>query len=353
MSATSGDPKSRRFLLKSIGLAAMAGAAGLSLLPKPAWAQVPPTPTFGPAIDGYQPYVGQGMCYATAQPGVDDFRNLLKATYGRADLGITRGCNQGGQSEHKEGRALDYPFNAFGTGEAAQAAELLHWLLATDQYGNPHALARRLGIMYMIWNRQIWEAYRPNAGWQSYTGPDPHTNHIHFSFGWPGAHRQTTWWSQSGGEYPGGIYHRIRNAEGTGWSNFLPLAGAGTTQPAKGSDVAIAGMPDGSAHVVIVGADGGFYHQIRNAQGTGWSGFLPLMGGDGSQIARGSRVSAAGMPDGSLQVVVVGADGVIYSVMRRGRAGRTSCRWPGPGRRSRPRAVTWRSRVCRTGPRMW
>ncbi len=102
------------------------------------------------------------------------------------------------------------------------------------------------------------------------------------------------------------IYHRIRNAQGTGWSDFLPLAGAGTTQPAKGSDVAIAGMPDGSAHVVIVGADGGFYHQIRNAQGTGWSGFSPLMGGDGTQIAKGSRAGIAGMPDGSAHVLIVG-----------------------------------------------
>jgi hypothetical protein len=155
----------------------------------------PPTPVFGPAIDRYATYVGQTTCDPTAKPGVVDFRDLLRAEYGRADLGITRACGIGGRSEHKEGRALDYPFNAANSSQLAQATDLLNWLLATDQYGNTHALARRLGIMYIIWNKRIWRAYDPSAGWQAYTDGDPHTDHIHVSFSWAGARKQTTWWT--------------------------------------------------------------------------------------------------------------------------------------------------------------
>jgi hypothetical protein len=76
------------------------------------------------------------------------------------------------------------------------AATALHtWLLATDSHGNPHAMIRRFGIMYMIWNKQIWKAYQPSKGWQAYTGSNPHTDHTHFSFSWDGADRQTSFWT--------------------------------------------------------------------------------------------------------------------------------------------------------------
>ncbi|GKQ39634.1 hypothetical protein [Streptomyces sp. A012304] len=47
--------------------------------------------------------------------------------------------------------------------------------------------------MYMIWNRRIWMANRPGAGWQPYRGANPHTDHVHFSFSWAGARKETSW----------------------------------------------------------------------------------------------------------------------------------------------------------------
>ncbi|GAA4697520.1 CHAP domain-containing protein [Phytohabitans rumicis] len=112
----------------------------------------------------------------------------------------------------------------------------------------------------------------------------------------------------------GGVYHQIRNANGT-WTGFQPLAGMGTPTMAHGSDVAIAGLEDGSAQVVIVGADGGVYHQIRNANGT-WTGFLPRPGIGTTDTAKASRVAIAGLEDGSTQMLIVGADGGIYHQAR-------------------------------------
>ncbi len=187
-------------MLSALGTAA---ALAVALLAGPPAHAVPPTPTFPATIEGYAARQLFESCLSyVEQPGVADFSNLLRAEYGRADWGIHRACSEPGNSEHKEGRALDYPFNVNNATQKAQAEQLLAWLMATDQYGNTHALIRRLGIMYIIWNGRIWYSYRASQGWQDYDGASPHTDHIHFSFGWPGARKQTTWWTLGGS--PGG-----------------------------------------------------------------------------------------------------------------------------------------------------
>jgi hypothetical protein len=69
-------------------------------------------------------------------------------------------------------------------------------------------MARRLGVMYIIFNRRIWF---PGSGWRVYckqkprgcVSPSdgglrhPHTDHVHFSFTWDGARKHTTFWSPS------------------------------------------------------------------------------------------------------------------------------------------------------------
>ena len=111
------------------------------------------------------------------------------------------------------------------------------------------------------------------------------------------------------------VYHEIRNVDGS-WTGFQPLAGNGTPNPAGAKDVAITGMPDGSAQVLIIGADDRVYHEIRNADGQSWTGFQPLAGAGTSEPAGGKRVSIAGMPDGSAQVLIVGADNRVYHEIR-------------------------------------
>lgn len=168
---------------------------------QPAVHDPPSVPGFGPAIDALAAYDGQDTCDPTPQPGVLGLKDLLIAAYGPHTWGIVRDCAMGLQSEHKEGRALDFGFDYFDNVQRTEAEELLAWLLSTDRYGNREAPARRLGIMYMIWDDRIWKAYQVSAGWQDYgpcggtTGKSCHRDHIHFSFSRAGAHRQTTWWS--------------------------------------------------------------------------------------------------------------------------------------------------------------
>ncbi|HEV2772833.1 MAG TPA: hypothetical protein VGV57_08415 [Thermoleophilaceae bacterium] len=97
-------------------------------------------------------------------------------------------------SRHGEGRAVDWYRNANDPTQAAEAQRIIDWLLGPDAQGNQHALARRMGIEEVIWNRRIWTARRHAEGWRPYGGVNPHTDHLHIGMNWPGARMETSWW---------------------------------------------------------------------------------------------------------------------------------------------------------------
>ena len=176
-------------------LVALAGLALALALPSPAVA-APETRSPGPDIEALSPYQGQATCDPVARPGVVAFRDLVLAAYpGPAGSGFVRACSSRGTSEHKQGRAWDWRVDAADPEQAAQAAELMAWLTAPDEHGTPAAMARRLGVMYVIWDSKVWKSYQAARGWQSYVGGSPHTDHVHLSFSWAGASRQTSYWA--------------------------------------------------------------------------------------------------------------------------------------------------------------
>ncbi|MFD2763604.1 coiled-coil domain-containing protein [Micromonospora eburnea] len=94
----------------------------------------------------------------------------------RAGFNRFAGCYRpGGPWEHPKGRACDW---------SLQNSGFAPWHNNdTRMYGNNLAAflirnADRLGIYYVIWNRQIWF---PATGWKSYSGPSNHTDHVHMS----------------------------------------------------------------------------------------------------------------------------------------------------------------------------
>ncbi|WP_280677313.1 glycoside hydrolase domain-containing protein [Kitasatospora sp. MAA19] len=110
----------------------------------------------------------------------------------------------------------------------------------------------------------------------------------------------------------GNVYHQTRFANGS-WSGFAALPGVNSPRMAAGR-VAIAGLPDGSSQVLAIGGDGNVYHQTRFANGS-WSGFAALPG-NGTPTMAARTVGIAGLPDGSSQVAVVGGDGNVYHETR-------------------------------------
>ena len=152
-------------------------------------------------LEDYARYEAVLGCDVSPKPGVLAFRAWVKENYGErpgSPENIVRACELGNPSEHHEGRAWDWMIPDDATAQA-----LLDELLAEDECGNAHALLRRAGIMYVIYDRRMWRAYDRGPGfpapreWSAYTGPNPHTDHVHFSFGTPGAMGETSFYASA------------------------------------------------------------------------------------------------------------------------------------------------------------
>lgn len=148
----------------------------------PAPPGAPPPPADPPDAWGTRADLASGCApIGPVPPGVAAFRAWALARGGR-DGGVWRACEVGGRSEHHEGRAWDWMIDV-PTGRA-----LVDELLADGA-----ALARRAGVLYLIHDRRIWRAYEPR-GWSPYTGRNPHTDHVHFSFTRAGAAGRTSFY---------------------------------------------------------------------------------------------------------------------------------------------------------------
>ena len=154
----------------------------------------PKTPKFGKAIESYAAYEPNTVCDPVNRPGAEKIADLIRQTYGSDEsIGISRNACYT-TSEHNDGRAIDWMVDATTKTGRAKANAFLDWLLATDKYGNKDAMARRLGIMYIIFNRQIWRAY-DGGHWGPYNGTNPHTDHIHISLAFDGSTGRTSFWT--------------------------------------------------------------------------------------------------------------------------------------------------------------
>jgi hypothetical protein len=109
-------------------------------------------------------------------------RTLHALNEARANgFGRYASCHRsGGGGEHPKGRACDFAAAAGGFEDVNASG-------GDKQYGDNLAAffvsnASRLGVMYVIWYRQVW---MPGKGWSAYSGSggpaETHTNHVHLS----------------------------------------------------------------------------------------------------------------------------------------------------------------------------
>ena len=128
----------------------MAGLAAVAILLAPA----------GPAaaqVEDYADYQPQQWCSPAAKPGTKVLARWLVRRGGESGA-IGRACRSGGTSEHKEGRAFDWTLDAGRRADSRLAQAFLDEVFATDAHGNEHVKARRMGIMYIIWNDHMYSA---------------------------------------------------------------------------------------------------------------------------------------------------------------------------------------------------
>lgn len=176
----SKDPLMRFLPFTAVASVVCTAATGLSLLfAAPATAALPPaTPVAAevhveaqaevhvavPAprvprglpssIEPLAAYVGQDSCDPFVRRGTRELAQLLAHTYrsySATSWASTYACGTDGtQSEHYDGRAIDWMVSVQNKRQHAAAQAFLAWLLASDKAGNRFAMARRLGVMYVI-----------------------------------------------------------------------------------------------------------------------------------------------------------------------------------------------------------
>lgn len=179
---------------------ALAGILGAAVALTPLVVTTPPAA--GSTVDDYADYDGQRTCARVVLPGTEYLlRYLVRTRPGTRGVSLLRACTEG-TSEHKDGRALDWGVDVLVPREKAMAERWIAQVLAPDARGNQHALARRMGIMYIIWNDHIWSSYR-NFEASPYRPCDRladcsktlrHRDHVHVSLSRSGAAAQTTFY---------------------------------------------------------------------------------------------------------------------------------------------------------------
>ena len=197
-----------RVLVLVAGL--VAGALALAA-PSSAATPAPRTPAGLPsAIEGMADYVPQVACDQRTWPGTRALATYLVNTYKSTTpttWASTYACGTDGTpSEHSDGRAIDWMVSMTNARQKAAAFAAISWLLATDAQGNRFAMARRLGIMYLIYDNRMWGAW--SGQWEDYNGCQAksmqkaayanscHRTHIHISLSWNGAQGRTSFWTK-------------------------------------------------------------------------------------------------------------------------------------------------------------
>jgi hypothetical protein len=156
--------------------------------------------------EDYASYQPQTTCRKHPMPGTKVLAAWINRRFGGGPAAATmRPCNSGGTSEHKDGRAIDWTMDATKAADREEVARFFDKLFATDADGNPHALARRMGIMYLIWNDHIYASYRQFEARDYLDSSCPsvqrcsktlrHRDHVHISLSRPGGRGATSWYA--------------------------------------------------------------------------------------------------------------------------------------------------------------
>lgn len=147
----------------------------------------------------YQP---EKRCSPRAKPGAEHLAAWLVRTYGGRRGRIGSACTDA-ISEHQEGRAIDWGNDATTRAGRQRVTEFLRDVLAEDHRDRPAAKARRMGVMYVIWDDEMYAAWR---GFE----PEPylssscrkvtkcsktlrHRDHVHISLTRQGGFGNTSW----------------------------------------------------------------------------------------------------------------------------------------------------------------
>ena len=178
----------------------------LALLAAPVLTPVAHAAEYDDPPEDYASYQPQTKCRKTALPGTRALAAWINKKFdGGSATASVRACSSGGTSEHKDGRAIDWSMDATKKKERREVAQFLGTLLAEDEDENDHALARRMGVMYVIWNDRMYASYDEFARrdyrsssckkLKSCPATLRHRDHVHISLSRRGGRGETSWYA--------------------------------------------------------------------------------------------------------------------------------------------------------------
>jgi hypothetical protein len=141
---------------------------------------------------------GGKNCTGGFTRGAQRLQDWLRANWGPAKIGgydcRPNTNNPSKTSIHGVGRASDWHRNAGNATHRGQVASFIRRMSA-----NGAAMARATGVQYWIWNRQQYSVRGTTVLRRSYSGPNPHTDHVHIEQNLAGSRLQTSYWRLAGG----------------------------------------------------------------------------------------------------------------------------------------------------------
>jgi len=156
-------------------------------------------------IEDYASYDGPQKCHAKPRAGTDYLGHWVARHFGGGYVGYGRQCDKsdGPTSEHQTGQAFDWSLDATKRHDRRTAKDFFHRIFEKDARGNTDAWARRMGIMYLIWDDEMypaWNEFRPEPYLSSSCKSKKkcpttlrHRNHVHVSLDMDGAKGRTSW----------------------------------------------------------------------------------------------------------------------------------------------------------------
>src|SRR5262249_5981375 len=119
--------------------------------------------------------------------------------------------------------------------------------------------AEKIGVQFIIWDRNSWSPSRAQPKLRAYTGPVPHIDHVHVELSPAGAQRMTEWFSDTGNAPP-----PPESDTATVTASSLNLRSGPST-----SYSILTTMPNGATVTVLQGPSNGWYNVTYNGT-TGW-----------------------------------------------------------------------------------
>lgn len=119
---------------------------------------VPTAPAAHAELEDFASYQPESHCSPRAKPGATYLAGWLVRQYGGGRGRIGSACSSS-ISEHQEGRAIDWSNDATTKAARKRVQAFLDDVFAPDHRDREAAKARRMGIMYIIWDDRMYSAW--------------------------------------------------------------------------------------------------------------------------------------------------------------------------------------------------